>query len=651
MSWLSAVPLALIAVAALYLSGGVLAGAAGARGKLLLVTAPAVTISALAVFAMIFGEVGIPWRASTALAAVILVAAIVWCGRRLLAGRWGAPSARARASVPRWVYVAAAGLAALVITIQIVISYGEIDNVSQTYDAPFHLNGIRYIIETANGSSLHLTSLILPEGRSTFYPAGWHDLVSLVAMIMPGADVVAAANITNLVIAAVVWPINVLVMISVLAPRNKVAILAGGVLSTAFPAFPLGMIDYGVLYPYFLALAFIPAGIALGASVLRLQPESNFGPLPLQWLGVVAVVGAIGFGQPSLVFAFAALALVGVVTVGWRAVRKSQRASAMALFVAGVFVIGVGFALVWRKVGALGYNAPWGPYGSLPEVLLDTFTLSRGGRSLAIALGILVILGLVAEIRRRRLWLVGMWLVPALLFVFSGTLPRGDLRNLLLGLFYKDTPRFEALLVPLSLMVAVVGCCFVWDLLGVMRERYAWSSRARSSVGIVLLVAVFVAVQAVPMRDEVTRASDKYRLTMDSQILDADERELIEKLDSLVPEDAVIAGSPWTGTSWAYALADRMVSNPHFNATSDANEVLINQHLADALTMPEVCEALDATGVRYVLDFGVEKFGGRITVDTSYGYEGLVDLQQSGVVREAARVGDKVLYEITACGL
>nr|WP_143033923.1 DUF6541 family protein [Microbacterium humi] len=492
--------------------------------------------------------------------------------------------------------------------------------------------------------------MILPEGQSSFYPAGWHDLVSIVAMIT-GGDVVTAANMSNLVVAAVIWPIGILTLVELLAPARTSALVVAAVLATAAPSFPLGMLDYGVLYPYFLALAFLPGAIALGLSITRLTRTDLLGPIPLQVLALIASLGAMAISQTSVVFGFAALGFVGVCARVLTLMRTSLPAMTKVAAGAGALVAGIVLLAAWWKFGSVGYTAPWQPYASPLRAAFEALTSSRNGTPPAILLTILLLVGIVSEIRRGRWWLPVMWTVPAFLFALSAFLPSGNLRNAALGVFYKDPPRLAALSVPLTVVLAALGAFAIWMFISKrVASRTAGTTAVRVSAAVCAVVLV-AGGQGIAMQSAISRAAAKYDLSNSSQILSQDERSLLERIDAEVPKDAVIVGNPWTGTSWAYALEDRRVLNPHFNSSTAPENLMVNRHLNDALDDPEVCAALKRTGVDYVLDFGADRFGGRITVDTSIGYEGLLDLDHSSVVEEVDRVNDKVLYRITACGL
>lgn len=649
MTWLEAIPVALLAVLIIYIPGGLIAAAAGARRLLLSLAAPAVTIAVLAVAAIAFGFAGVPWTLISALGAFVVLAAATWVIRRAITGAWFPKSVVSVVGFSP-AFVAGTAIAVVIIGVQLGFAIGAPGNVSQTYDAPFHLNGVRYIIDTANGSSMNVTGLILPPGRSTFYPAAWHDLVSVVAMAAPWAGLVETANIVNVVVAALVWPVGVLALVRLLVPARRSALVVGGVAAGAFPAFPLGMLDYGVLFSYFLALALLPAGLAVGLSLFRLVNGRRLGPVTLQILSLACVVVAIGLSQPSVVFGLGLFGVIGLVAVAANWIHAAKSTGVRVTLVIGVLVVFAGYALIWRRIGSFGYTAPWNRYGSVPEVLLDTFGFSRGDRPIAIVVAVFIIVGLVVALRRRQWWFVVMWAAAAGLFFLGGVLPAGDLRNLSLGMFYKDVPRLEAFLVLPALVLVVVGVDAVWRLVA---RRMSRSSRpVRFVTASAALAFLIASTQLTAMTYAVAHAADAYRLDDRSRILDDDEYALIQRLRDEVGDDAIIVGNPWTGTSWAMALADREVLNPHFNTSHDEPNVVVNTELNEAGDDPSVCDAIRETGARYVLDFGADRFNGsRLDVKTWIGFEGLLDLENSDAVEEVDREGDKVLYRIVACGL
>ncbi len=136
------------------------------------------------------------------LAASVVVALGAWGVRTALRLRRGRHSA---GRGPRWVVIAGVGVGIVVATLRLAFYIGSPENVSQTNDAVFHLNALRYILDTGSASSLDLSGML---GASSFYPAAWHAPASLVAL-STGADLVVVANSMSIAIGAFVWTVGI----------------------------------------------------------------------------------------------------------------------------------------------------------------------------------------------------------------------------------------------------------------------------------------------------------------------------------------------------------------------------------------------------------------------------------------------------------
>lgn len=138
-------------------------------------------------------------------------------------------------------------------------------------------------------------------------------------------------------------------------------------------------------------------------------------------------------------------------------------------------------------------------------------------------------------------------------------------------------------------------------------------------------------------------AGISYRIGEHAPLLSLDERALLERLDDEVPPGAVIVGSPWTGTSLSFALANRYSLIPHIYTELDQDMTTIVDDLNRGAD-PRVCAALKRTHVRFVLDFGSHEVHGG-----SHTYPGLTDLVESPAVTLIDSQGAARLYRITAC--
>ena len=673
MTWIEAVPALIAALAILYVPGALLGAAAGVRGVRLYAAAPAVTVALLAMLAIVLPWIHVDWSPVwvflAAFIVILLVAAV-----HLLIVRRGRPERRN--SVPRpvaeqatpWILAAAIGVPAIVIVAQTMVAFVSPDSISQTFDAVFHLNALRFIENTGNASSFHIDQLVLPPGTHAFYPAAWHSLTSLVVETT-GVAIPVGANVTNVVIAAFAWPGSVILLARTLVPRSRAALVAAGVLAAAVPGFPLLMLTFGVLYPYFLALAFLPLALTLGAKVLqhgfRLEWKQA---IAHGWLLVVALI-AIGLAQPAVVFAWAALLvpLLAVLVVGLVHTLRTPAPKVLVWVAFGVVLLVL--AAVWIYEGRLGSTTPWANYTSPQAALWEAVTYSKSGAPLAIAAGILTVLGVVRlAMTPGKRWYLGSWATGLFLFGVAASVPSWKLRWIITGLFYRDPPRLYALFTVVSIPVAIVGAVWLWQLVtSYVRARGASATDADAAqtstvagrggalvatLGVIGVIVLVVATQNWAMWYQVQATRVTYTAGAKAPVLSTDERTLIDRLPSEVPRSVLIAGDPWTGAAYAYALADRPVLTPHFGARISPYAGVINAGLNKAKSDPAVCAAVRALHVEYVLDFGrFAKDAGKTGYGFNFtaGYSGLFGLVKAGVASEVDSEGSVRLLKITAC--
>jgi hypothetical protein len=161
--------------------------------------------------------------------------------------------------------------------------------------------------------------------------------------------------------------------------------------------------------------------------------------------------------------------------------------------------------------------------------------------------------------------------------------------------------------------------------------------------------AVVLLLTSATQRENVRQAQDSmagsYRLSEDSALISSDEMALLDRLPAAVPEDAVMVGNPWNGSSLAYALADRKLIQLHIlSAVPDGTAPLLNGPTPSAGD-PHVCSAVNRLNIDYILDFGHREVHGRDS-----GYKGLDNLIDSGLATLEDSEGDANLYKLRLCG-
>jgi hypothetical protein len=618
-SWGVAVMPFLVSAAALILPGlAVMIAGWGRRVETVLLS-PAVSTALIGASALAAPGFRIPWSPLP----VIILTAVVAATAFFVRGR-GALKTEERSRWPVLLVTAVAFLGAFTaLILQFARAFGGPEHIAQRFDNIVHLNTVAYAIDTANASPFHVGAT----SDIPFYPSTWHALASLVAQVT-GTDVPIAVNAANLAVVSVLWPASSLALAAVVFRSRPVALVAAAGVSTATGAFPALFFNWGVLYPNVVGYAVIPA--VLASAVLALRPAPPRSRL-LGWLLICLLAGGAGLAHPN---AFLASLALGVpLIVGMLSVRASELRTRAAI--APVVTVGIGLlllsALVWLVARTGAAHSQWAPWESRAQAFGEAALLAPRGFDPTIILVILLFAGLVAVVRNPRLLpLAGPFIVAAGLFVLAAGFSTGSsARYWLTNPWYSDPNRLAALLPIAAIPIAVCGAIAIADASAALLRRSERLARLGPALGTIAGVGLLVALATGPnVTIALAQVHEAYASdNPDALLLSPSERALLERLEDEVPADALIAGSPRTGTSLAYALAGRDVVELHVFGSRTPDEALIGKHLRDLHEDPAVCEAVNRLGVDYVLDFGRRDIMDNEADAATY--DGVQDLQPS----------------------
>ena len=416
------------------------------------------------------------------------------------------------------------------------------DAFSQTYDAVYHLNAVRWIIDTGNASSVDFDMVV---SNGTVYPLGWHTLVVLTMRLSGVTSIPLATNAVMCAVAVLVWTSGIMMLTGALTADRRAGRLATAVLASAAPAFPLLGLFWGILYPTFLATALLP-----GLFLTALSSTGGGTPLPRRvvlWLMARASMSASHWPPHTSVAG-------GIGEVATSAPELTAIVWPLALLVV------IGYASAWRR----------------PRLWWVAVTHT--------AVGALYVVTVSQDLSRMRYDLTGFWYSDA--YRLGGFL-------MITGL-------------PLAgIGACALADALAHALPGAARTvRTVTWVRATLTV-VVVAVLTWQSQGGAAMSDNLRRFGLTFLVTDDSQSLTANELAIVSQLPELLDPDDVVLADPWMGGSLAYALTGVTTLPRHltsYDATSPALEVLMDS-LDDVSVDPEVCPALEELGVDYVLDF------------------------------------------------
>lgn len=640
LDWLAQTPAIAAAMAVLFVPGLLISAAGRMRGLALWAFAPVASTAAAGALALVYGAVALPWNAMTFGAGVIVLTALAW-----LVARWCFPTAAPRGRHRPTLLIVALILGGALIAFRLSFYIGVPDAISQTNDAVFHLNALRYIEQTGSASSLTLTGVL---GAQTFYPGGWHALVSVV-MSLNGGDIPVAVNATSLVISAMVWPAGLAWFARTVSGSQAVAAVAAA-MAGAMLHFPMLMFEWGVLYPNALALALLPAALSIAwngvGSRTDAQPYTKRA-LRLALLALIALV-ALGLAQPVVVLTWALL-------IGVRVVVAIATGSLSGMLRKLLLIAGVGAVIIamWLVMATVSGGAHWGPYGGWAEALGELALTSQVDLPPSPVITVLAALGAVVAWRQgwRMRPLVLSWSGLALLMFAATAIANPLVRRWMLGPWYADPYRIAATLPVVMVPLAAVG--LLWSVRAILARVRAFTPAKDRDAQITVTAAVAGGAVALllwpvlmlPLAPDREVDEESRYASGRTSYLSPDERALLTQLDTLVEQDAVIIGNPSTGSGFGYALSGANVFPKNWShPRTDAWE-LIGDHLRDAAHRPDVCEALEVYGSpSYVLDFGPgENSAGRFRLWGMTGFETVEGFEL------VAREGEAALWRITAC--
>ncbi|GAA0307450.1 DUF6541 family protein [Kineococcus aurantiacus] len=641
-TWTALVPVVLGAAALLVVPGLLTGWALRLRGVVLLTAAPALTVALTGTTALVAPHLGLRWDAGTVAAALaVAVAAAALTGRVLPRSlRRGRADDPPRETGPVLAVVAGTLLGAAVAAATTARGLGRADVVSQGFDTIFHLNAVRWVLDTGSASPVDVGRLTSRDAASAYYPAAWHGLAALVA---EHSTPVAAANALVLLVPGLAWSLSCALLVRALCGARPLPLLLAPVLAQGFVAFPW-YVDRGGLWPLVLGTALVPA--LLGALALATAGGERVGSAPadVRWraaLVAVAAAGACGLAHPDAFFTGALLALVLlVVTVvpahllPWRGARAQW--AVVAGTAGGAAVVAAGGWLFREQLASVA-RADWPATRSVGKAVVEVLTGAPAGAGSSWVVAALVLLGAVRAARDVAWrWLVVGHVVVGALDVLAAAVD-APVSQLLTGLWYNDRGRLAASLPVTGTALAVLGVLWAADAL----RRRAVRAALATAAALAAVVAQVGGSAAQLAKSNADAAEDPR-----TSLVTLAEQRFLEGLRRYVPEGAVVAGNPWDGSSFAYALSGVPVLYPHLRGNFPQDWVFLADHLQDAGTDPAVCAALGRTGVRYVLDDGQLWRPPKLE---PAGYTAFRLFQGRPGFVEVASGGGVTLYEITAC--
>jgi hypothetical protein len=642
----------LIALFLLIAPGAIVARITQLTWPVAVAVGPALTYGVVALAIIPFGAVGIPWNGWTALAALAAVC-LVMTGLRLLLTGYRDTEAEARGigRLPALTVAAGVLLGALLIMWAAYRGIVHWQSIPSTWDAVWHANEVRFILDTGQASSTHMGELRNVETHQPlFYPSVFHALTAVFCQLT-GAAPTTGYTLTS--VAASVWlfPSSAAMLTwFLLRPRISEWRTAGAAatsaaMSASFTSVPY--VEFGVAAMPNLAAY----GVAIPTFVLITSTCKHRDRIPAAVLALVGILSVHLTGGFIVILFLMAWWLFDA----WRHPVRGRLADILILALVAVptaLILAPQFTGVLHQADIIAGHA-FPSFKSVKQGVTDALLLhTRHLNDFPTPYGLIMLsaIGMAILLYKRIWWPPVLWLVLTVATIYSGAPFHNPLGAAIEGFsqfFYNDPRRLSGVVTMLVTPMAGIAV-FAMVLAAVaLAKRLAQRLTKRFtrlpaavwvSATVVLLVVTTVLTARHYLYRHLVLFGDKY----DSVIIDQKDLDAMAYLASLPgARTTVIGDSNVDGTAWMYAVADLYPLWTHYDFPQQIGPGYYRFNFwayADVDADPRGAEAVRALNIRYILT----------SIPTVKGFkvpDGLVSLDKSKSWAKIYDNGEARIYE------
>jgi len=642
----------LIALFLLIAPGAIIARITQLTWPVAIAVGPALTYGVVALAIIPFGALGIPWNGWTALIALAAVCLLMTGLQRPLARYRDSESEGRGINIgPALTVAVGVLLGGLLVMWAAYRGITHWQSIPSTWDAVWHANEVRFILDTGQASSTHMGELRNVETHQPlYYPSVFHALTAVFCQLTGAAP---TTGYTLSSVAASVW---------------------------LFPS-------SAAMLTWFLLRRISPEWLAAGAAATAAALSASFTSVPYVEFGVAAMpnLAAYGVAIPTFVLITstcrhrdripaAVLALVGVLSVhltggfvvilflvAWwlfDARRHPVRGQLSDLVTLALVAVPTALILAPQFIGVAhqadiiaGHAFP--SFKTVKQGVIDALFLhTRHLNDFPIQYGLVALsaIGMVILLYKRIWWPPALWLVLTVATIYSGAPfhnPLGAAIEAFSQFFYNDPRRLTAVVTMLvTPMAGIAVFTIVVAAVGFAKRFVKAPAAVWVSTTVLLLVLTTVLSGRHYLYRHLVLFGDKY----DSVIINQKDLDAMAHLASLPgARDTLIGNSNVDGTAWMYAVAGLHPLWTHYDypqQTGPGYNRYIFWAYADADARPGVPdkvralvpEAIRALNIRYILTSAPTVRGFKVP-------DGLVSIDQSKWWTKIYDNGEAWIYE------
>ncbi len=531
-------------------------------------------------------------------------------------------------------------LGAALIGIAAVRGLPNWQSIPSTWDAVWHANTVRFILDTGQASPTHMGELRNVETHDAlYYPSTFHALAAVFSALT-GAAPTTAYTLGSVAAAVWLFPASAATLTWKLVRdrcaewQTAGAVAAAAALSASFTAIPYIEFDTASM-PNLAAY-----GIAVPTMALVMSAVRHRDRIPLAVLALLGVFSVHITGGVITVLFVVAWWLVDAL---WRPVRSrlSDFVALAAIAVPTVCLLLPQFVGVLQQAEIIEGHAFVTHEGKKRGLIDAVVQHTRHLNDFPIQWILIVLAGVGAVIFlvKRVWWPLVVWLGLVVCIVHSSAPfggPLGALTGKFSDLFYSDPRRLSAVVAMLLTSAAGVAIFVVVSAaVCVIRRRLGPDTEGRQALWYRATAAVLIAVTVVIGICYLPRGRFLFGEKYDSVLIDAKDLEAFAYLATLPgARDTLIGNANTDGTAWMYAVSGLHPLWTHYDYPVQQgpgyHRFIFWAYADDADTDPRVAKAVEALNIRYVLTSTpvVLKFAmpdGLVSLEKSRSWEKIYD--------------------------
>lgn len=600
--------------------------------------APFVSLPAYCILAILYDKLGIFADGWNIMAPVFVLALAIFCVGALLRKKSVQQENVTALSIKKlgFIPLAYVGVGLAIYILFYLSALPTLGHVAETYDNVYHFNQIRGFVESGIWSTLDASVYLdNTEGYpyaflsgGTYYPAGWHLLCALPVSLL-NLPVGVAANAANCVFITCVYALATCLFLNKIFKANRLMLVIGVFLAFAFGAYPWVILAHWPLYPTVVSMTMVP--LLCLAFMLMVDPAASRKQRVIYALLFVVGVMTEAFCQPSSVFVMMVILIPYVIQKGskilqtrfgaWRQKRGCSPANRVVVRVISAIVLSLIAFGMWFAFFSLPFLQPtvnyyWPPIMSTPQALASSVSLSLALPLGQYALGILVLLGILYVIVKRRdlVWVVVAYIMAVCIFIAAASLGNCWLKHFLAGFWYTDPYRAAAVVGVVGMPLAVIGLYALIKtaqrLLDLVKSTDTGAKQNKIAAGVIIVLvccAIYspVAPGNLPFFKHVQNITATHGARQIAVAYTDTEKEFVNEVNDFIDEDDVVVNHPYDGSMMAYGLSDLPAyyrSIAGYGRGSESEEgVIMRERLSDLAFDEQVQEAVRETSADYVL--------------------------------------------------